>query len=114
MVCITTALLVILVSYRQLLPPHIGLPGLWLQNEHASRTEMFVDSLEEPHEATVSPVQVNPFGNAQAQDHVVLWTLSQKKIIVLQYIIGLKGEKRGSEKKHGLDRTNYFVLLSAP
>ena len=51
---------------------------------------MSVDSLEEPLETTVSPVQVNPFGEAQAHDHVVLWPLSQKKIIVLQYIIGLQ------------------------
>lgn len=74
---------------RQLLPPHVGLPGLRLQDEHASRTEMSVDSLEEPLEAAVSPIQVNPFGDAQAHDHVVLWPLSQKKIIVVQYIIGL-------------------------
>lgn len=59
---------------------------------------MSVNSLEEPLEATVSPVQVHPFGNAQAHDHVVLWPLSQKKIIVLQDIIGLKS-KRGMVKK---------------
>lgn len=59
---------------------------------------MSVDSLEEPLEATVSPVQVNPFGNAQAHDHVVLWPLSQKKIIALQDIIGLK-ERRGAVRK---------------
>lgn len=86
------------VSYRQLLPPHIGLPGLWLQDEHASWAEMSVDSLEEPLEATVSPVQMNPFGNAQAHDHVVLWPLSQKKIIILQYIIGLKEKRRAVRK----------------
>lgn len=91
---------VLSVSYRKLLPPHVGLPGLWLQDEHASRTEMSVDSLEEPLEATVPPVQVNPFGNAQAHDHVVLWPLSQKKIIVLQYVIGLK-ERRGAVRKTG-------------
>jgi len=51
---------------------------------------MSVNSLEEPLETTVSPVQVNPFGNAEAQYHVILWPLGQKKIIVVQYIIGLK------------------------
>lgn len=66
------------VSHRQLLPPHVRLPGLWLQNEHASWPEVSVDSLKEPLEATVSPVQMNPFGNTQAHDHVVLWPLSQK------------------------------------
>lgn len=40
--------LTLLNSYRQLLPPHIGLPGLRLQDEHASRAEMSVGSLEEP------------------------------------------------------------------
>lgn len=74
---------------RQLLPPHIRLPGLRLQDEHAPGTEMSVDSFEEPLEAAVTPVQVNPFGNAQAHDHIVLRPLSQKKIIVLQDIIGL-------------------------
>lgn len=85
--------IVLTVLYRQLLPPHIGLPGLRLQDEHASRAEMSVDSFEEPLQATVSPVQVNPFGNTQAHDHVILWPLSQKKIIILQYIIGLKKRK---------------------
>lgn len=84
---------VLLVSYRQPLPPHIGLPGLWFKDKHASRMKMSVDPLEEPLETTVSPIQVNPFGNTQAQDHVVLWPLSQEKIIVLQYIIGLKRGK---------------------
>lgn len=59
---------------------------------------MSVDSFEEPLEATVSPVQVNPFGNAETQDHVILWPLSQKKIIVLQNIIGLR--ERGGEVKN--------------
>lgn len=62
---------------------------------------MSVDSLEEPFEATVPPVQVNPFGDTQAQDHVVLWPLSQKKIIVLQYIIGLM-ERRGAVRNMAL------------
>lgn len=67
---------------------------------------MSVDSLEEPLEATVSPVQVNPFGNAQAHDHIVLWPLSQKKIIVLQYVIGLK-ERRGAVRKTGECRLSH-------
>lgn len=74
---------------RQLLPPHIGLPGLWLQDEQAPRTEMFVDPFEEALEAAVSPVQVNPLTNAQAQDHVILWPLRHKKIVVVQDIICL-------------------------
>lgn len=74
---------------------------------------MSVDSLEEPLEATVSPVQVNPFGNAQAHDQVVLWPLSQKKIIVLQDIIGLK-ERRGAVRKTlALTGQTVLLLLSA-
>lgn len=51
---------------------------------------MVVDSPEEPLEATVSPVQMDPFGNTQAHDHVILWPLSQNKVIIVQDIIGLK------------------------
>lgn len=54
---------------------------------------MSVNSLKESFEAIVSPVQVNPFGDAQAQDHVVLFSLSQQQVIILQYIIGLKERK---------------------
>lgn len=54
---------------------------------------MSVNSLKEPFEATVSPVQVNPFGDAQAQDHVILLLLSQQQVIIIQYIIGLKKKK---------------------
>lgn len=51
---------------------------------------MSVSSLEEPFEAAVSPVQVNPFGDAQAQDHVVLLSLRQQQVIIIQYIVGLE------------------------
>lgn len=81
------------VTYRQFLPPHVGLPGLRLQDEQASWAQMSVNSLKEPFEATVSPVQVNPFGDAQAQDHVILLLLSQQQVIIIQYIIGLKKKK---------------------
>lgn len=55
---------------------------------------MSVDSLEKSLEATVPPVQVNPLGNTQAQDHVVLWPLSHKQVVILKYVIGLKGKKK--------------------
>lgn len=58
---------------------------------------MSVSSLEEPFEAAVSPVQVNPFGDAQAQDHVVLLPLRQQQVIIIQYIVGLEPKKK---KKH--------------
>lgn len=61
---------------------------------------MSVDPLEETLEATVSPVQVNPFGNTQAQDHVVLRPLSHKKIVILQNIIGLKEKRCGEKNEH--------------
>lgn len=51
---------------------------------------MSVNSLKKPFEAAVSPVQVNPFGDAQAQDHIILLSLSQQQVIIVQYIIGLK------------------------
>lgn len=73
---------------------------------------MSVDSIEEPFEATVPPVQVNPFGNAQAQNHVVLRPLSHKQIVILQDVIGLK-EKRRGEKNHDLNRTSVLKQFSA-
>lgn len=81
-------------TYRQLLPPHVGLPGLWLQDEEASWAQVSVSSLEEPFEAAVSPVQVNPFGDAQAQDHVVLLSLRQQQVIIIQYVVGLEQKKK--------------------
>lgn len=54
---------------------------------------MSVNPFEEPFEAAVSPVQVNPFGDAEAQNHIILLSLSEQEVIVLQDIIGLKGEE---------------------
>lgn len=62
---------------------------------------MSVGSLEETLEATISPVQVNPFGNTQAQDHIIFRPLSHKKTVILQNIIGLK-EKRYGKKNMNL------------
>lgn len=63
-------------------------------------TEMSVDPLKEPLEATVAPVQVDPFSDAQTQNHIIFWSLCQKKIIALQYIISLK-ERRDEVRKIG-------------
>lgn len=77
-------------SHRQLLPADIGLPGLRLQQEQASRPQVLEDPLEESPEATVPPVQVDPLGHAQAHDNVVLWPLSQHQVIAVQDVIGLE------------------------
>lgn len=55
---------------------------------------MSVHSLKEAFEAAVPPVQVNPLGDAQAQDYVILLSLSQQEAIVLQHIIGLRESRR--------------------
>lgn len=99
------------VSYRQLLSPDVGLPGLGLEDEHASGTEMSIDPLEEPLEAAVPPVEVNPFGDAQAHDHVVLRPLSHEQVVVLQNIVGLQDRGKAPWGKLGWERTNYAVLL---
>ena len=52
---------------------------------------MSVDPFEEPLEPAVSPVEVNPFGDAETQDDVILRPLSHEEMIVLQNIVGLKG-----------------------
>lgn len=44
---------------------------------------MSVDPFKEALEATVSPVQVNPLTDAQAQDHIILRSLRHEKIIVV-------------------------------
>lgn len=77
-------------SHRELLPADVGLPGLRLQQEQASRSQVLEDPLEETHEATVPPVKVDPLGHAQAHDDIVLWPLSQHQVIAVQYIIGLE------------------------
>jgi len=81
-------------SHRELLPPHVGVPGLRLQDEDAPGAEVAVDPLEEPLEAAVAPVQVDPLGDAQAHDDVILRPLGHQKIIVLQDVIGLKEDTK--------------------
>lgn len=61
--------------------------------------KMSVDSPEEALEAAVPPVQVNPFGDAQTQDHVVLGPLGHEQVVVLQHVIGLERKREGGEKK---------------
>lgn len=77
-------------------------------------TEMSVDPLKEPLEATVSPVQVDPFSDAQTQNHIIFWSLCQKKIIALQYIISLK-ERRDEKNRpflcNSISWIQYRLLL---
>lgn len=73
---------------------------------------MSVGSFKEPLQTTVPPVQVNPFGNAQAQDHVILCPLSQEEIIVLQHIVSLKESRGGTKNTYG-KQINISVNLGA-
>lgn len=81
-------------SHRQLLPADVRLPGLRLQQEQASWPKVLEDPLEEPHQATVAPVQVDPLGHAKTHDDVVLWPLSQHQVIAVQDVIGLEEATR--------------------
>lgn len=79
-------------SYRQILPPTVGGPLLWLQDEPTSRAEVSVYPVEEALEAGVSPIQVDPLGNTEAQDYVILWPLGQQQRVTLQDIVPLRRE----------------------
>lgn len=84
-------------SHREFLPLAVRDPGLRLQDEHASRTQVSEHSVEEALQATVSPVQVDPLGNAEAQDDVILWPLGQQQNITLQDIVPLR--RRGRARR---------------
>lgn len=72
---------------------------------------MSVNSLKETFEAAVSPVQVNPFGNTQAQDHVIFLSLSQQQVIIIQYIIGLKKKNKKPKKNICFRLTGLNILV---
>lgn len=64
---------------------------------------MFVGSSEETFEAFVSPVQVNPFGDTQAENDVVLLPLSQQQIVVVQDVICLSKTREEVRSWHHTD-----------
>lgn len=72
--------------------------------------KMSVDSPEEALEAAVPPVQVNPFGDAQTQDHVVLGPLGHEQVVVLQHVIGLERKREGGGGEENQQYCNSRLL----
>lgn len=63
---------------------------------------MSVDPAEHPLQPLISPVQVHPFGEAEAEHHVILWPLGVHQLISVQDIVTLwarggKGVREGQE-----------------
>lgn len=75
--------------YSKFLSLAVGVPGLGLQNEESSGPQVLVYPVEEPLESGITPVQVDPFGHAQTQDHVILFPLRLQQHITFQHIVPL-------------------------
>lgn len=63
--------------------------------------QVAVDALEEALQPLISPVEVNPLGEAEAQDDVVFWLLSFQQLISFQHIVALW---KGRENLSGCPR----------
>lgn len=63
-------------QYRQLLPLAVGVPGLGLEDEEATGPKVAICSVEEASKSDVTPVQVDPLGHTETQNHIKLLTLS--------------------------------------
>ncbi len=74
-----------------MLLPGVGLEGLGLQDEHPPRAKVVVDLPEESLDPGVSPVEVDPLGETEAQDDIVFWLDGGDRVFTLWEVVCLGG-----------------------
>merc|ERR1712070_1320767 len=68
---------------------HVALPLLRLEDQHTTFVQQTVYLTEERFNALIAPVKVDPLGDAQAQDYVVLLVMLT---LVLDDVLRLVGD----------------------
>lgn len=71
-----------------------------LQDQNPPRAQMSVDPAEHSLQPLISPVQVHPLGEAEAEHHIILWALGIHQLISVQDIVTLWA-RRGKNVKEG-------------
>ena len=61
-------------THSQFLLPGVGGERLWLQEQSPARPQMSEHLPEGSAEAGIAPVEVDPLGETESQNHVILWT----------------------------------------
>lgn len=75
---------------RQFFAPSVRCPSLGLQDEFTTWSQLLVHSGKHSLQAIITPVQVDPFGDAESQDGVILFFDIAQLFISLQHVIALK------------------------
>lgn len=69
-----------------------------LQDQNAPRSQMPVDPAEHSLQPLITPVQVHPLGEAEAEHHIILRSLGIHQLISVQDIVTLWA-RRGEDVK---------------
>lgn len=65
-----------------------------LQDQNTARAEVLVDPAEHALQPLVTPVQVHPLGEAEAEHHIILRSLSIHQLVSVQDIVTLRARRR--------------------
>uniref|UniRef100_A0A8I5ZNP1 Protein phosphatase 1, regulatory subunit 35 n=1 Tax=Rattus norvegicus TaxID=10116 RepID=A0A8I5ZNP1_RAT len=85
-------------THCERLSPAVGRPRLGLQDQNAPRSQMPVDPAEHSLQPLITPVQVHPLGEAEAEHHIILRSLGIHQLISVQDIVTLWA-RRGEDVK---------------
>lgn len=80
---------VLIDCFCERLSPAVGGPWLGLQDQNAPRSQMPVDPAEHSLQPVITPVQVHPLGEAEAEHHIILRSLGIHQLISVQDIVTL-------------------------
>lgn len=78
---------VLIDCFCERLSPAVGRPRLGLQDQNAPRSQMPVDPAEHSLQPLITPVQVHPLGEAEAEHHIILRSLGIHQLISVQDIV---------------------------
>lgn len=70
-----------------------------LQDQNAPRAQMSVDPAEHSLQPLITPVQVHPLGETEAEHHIILRPLGIHQLISVQDIVTLRARRREGQSE---------------
>ena len=96
-------------TYSELLLALVRSPQLSFNNQFTPRPQLKKHSAERSLETGIAVCQVNPFGDAQCQNHIILFALSTQVLVITGYIVALQQVTDGGHMRQSKLQFYYSI-----
>jgi len=97
-------------TYGQLLLALVRSPRLSFQHQLTTRPQLAKHSNKCSFESGIAVHQVNPFGDAQRQNHIILLTLPRQVGIAARYVVTLQQDMFRENMQNSEHQFHYSII----